>query len=661
MQPSSSVSASPSATSHRPPPRFEAPRSPIVGWVGAALAVGSVVAVDPLGAAPFGPLRWTVIAVAVAAALGALATARSIVVARRSLALWGALLGWLAVAAVVGRDPLHGWIGTPDRHLGWLAFAAFAVVFVAGLQPSASALVAPAATVAGWLIGAWSVLELVGWAPVEVALADNRLGGPYGQPAYLGAICALLAPITVGAAVAARTPARRAAAAVAAGGLVIALVGAQTRGAWVGVSVGVAAVALRRRRSVTDALRRPTPRLARNAGLALAVAATVTVVATFTPLGSRAASTLDLGGDGASSRLDEWALGASVVADRPWLGAGPEGYRTVVGTHIDVDYARDYGREVLPDRAHNGLLDMAAAGGVPAAAAYAALVAVVMAAAWRRLRTDALGAAMATGVIGFVGQQVFLFPLAEVDPVFWWIAGVVVAGPGGAARGVWHPRRSIRSVGVALAVTATGAAIAGGALDVAADHHLDRAVEATARGDAVTAVEATAHAADRRPDSIRYAFAAGRAREGLGTVDGLRGAIDAYTDGLAWSPHDPALLRARAGAQLTLARLSDDPADLATARVRLEAVVAHDPNDPATRLEAGVAAALDGDLPAAIGHFEAAAVLAPTASAPAVNLARAQAGLGDLAGAHQTLDDAAARGVDPADLDAARGELGEIG
>jgi len=92
------------------------------------------------------------------------------------------------------------------------------------------------------------------------------------------------------------------------------------------------------------------------------------------------------------------------------LGVGPEGYRVVFPQVVPASYVRRHGTAVVPDRAHNGILDVAAEGGILAGGLYAALLAMVVVVAWRALRSrDPLTLALACAVVAYVVQQQFLF------------------------------------------------------------------------------------------------------------------------------------------------------------------------------------------------------------------------------------------------------------
>src|SRR5690606_31272401 len=146
------------------------------------------------------------------------------------------------------------------------------------------------------------------------------------------------------------------AAGTAVGMLTVAAVGSGARAAWVGLAASAIIVAAMRRDDIIRLVaRRPRRHVAAlAAGLAVAGAAIVV----WSPLGDRVAATFDRDEPGGSGRLDEWRVATRVIADRPVIGAGPEGYRVVFADGVDRAYERDHGRDPLPDRAHAAPLDL---------------------------------------------------------------------------------------------------------------------------------------------------------------------------------------------------------------------------------------------------------------------------------------------------------------
>jgi O-antigen ligase len=576
-----------------------------------ALIVASAVAVDPWGWAPYGPLRWTVISTGTLVVAAIALRLRAIEVHKPSALGWLAFLFWAGLASVVALDPLYTWIGTPDRHLGFVTVALFALMFLAGQQLSPPAAVTGllrAAAVALGAIGLYTLLELFDLAPVDLATASGRPGGPYGSAAYLGAACALLIPITLGAGVAERDSARWRYFAYGAAGLgVVAALASQTRAGWVGLTVAaVATLAVQGRW-----LQRNWPALA--TALALLV-----IVAVISPVGSRVVSAFDFGEGTARGRLDEWQVGAAVAVKHPITGVGLEGYRVAFAEGVDAEYERRYTRQTMPDRAHNGPLDVAVTTGLPGMALYLTAAGFLLLRAARALLSGkpaliGLGA----GVIAYLAQQWFLFPIAEVDPLFWLFAGVLVA-----ATSIGRPTRLAAPRWVWAAVlTLASAVLLAGSLDVVADHHVSEAVELLTAGETADALRSADLAAAIRPDSIRYHVIAASVAAGPRSFDGYTWAVERLDAALDLSPGDPILRAERATFSLRLAQAARDVTALEASIAEWEALVADDPVHARYRLELGNGYAIAGNDAAAEEQWVRAADLAPNSTTPLTNLA----------------------------------------
>ncbi len=390
-----------------------------------------MIAVDPGGLVPTGPLRWTVITLTTGATLGLLVV-RPFTIPKLMTGLWIALIGVLTLATLRAVDPLSAWIGTPDRRLGLLTWITFPALFIAGhacVSRASTRLLTRAGTISALVLGVWSAAEMLGHPPLGLEFADARAGGPFGQPAYLGAACLLVGPLAAAAAFDhTETRIWRRAGALGAGGALLALALSQTRAAWVGAAIAVIAIVVQERRRLR--------RLGRPAiAVAVALAAIAIAVGVMTPLGGRAASTFDLSHGTSASRFDEWRIASHAIADHPGLGVGPEGYRVVFPQEVDAAYVHKYGVAVYPDRAHNGILDVTLAGGIVAGLLYLALFVLALRHAWLALaRRDPLDIALGAAVIGYIVQQQFLFPLAELEPIFWVLVGVLVARTPGPTR-----------------------------------------------------------------------------------------------------------------------------------------------------------------------------------------------------------------------------------
>jgi O-antigen ligase len=555
----------------------------------AVLVVAPAAAMDPGGFRPFTTARWAVVGVAAAAAA---ASTRWRVPGRRGAA-WLVLLGLLGLSTSLALDPLIALLGHSRRHLGLLGWLVAALAFAAGTGLAADGLrrvVGRAGVVAGLVTGTAVLADLAGWDPPGVSFAGGRVGGLLGQPAYLGAVAVLLGPLAAGVALDLDQGRRwRAAAWASAAGCALAALASQTRGAWLGLVVA-AVVAWPWLRRAAGA-----HRLAAAAG-AVAVAGLVMAG----PIGARGADLLDPGEAGGRSRLDEWALAADVIAERPVTGAGPEGYRIAATAHIDPGYARRHGRDEVVDRAHDGPLDVAAAAGIPAALVYAGLLAAVTIRAARAVRRppDPVVAGAALGVIAWVVQQLVGFPVAEVDPLAWLLAGAVVvaAAPGTEARRMLAGR-------IVAGVTAVALAVAG-ITAVVADHNLERAVE-----------DADVAAADRatrlRPDDIDAWYVAAQVASSGPSLLAVDAGLDRVEAGLERSPRDPALADLHEGLLVERALRSTLDEDLAAAEAAARARIAADPAGPVHHERLGLVLEAEGRIAAAARAFDAALALDP--------------------------------------------------
>ena len=608
-----------------------------------ALVVGSVMAADPAGWSPFGPSKWLVISTIGFAAGGAVLwngrnspiELRTSIECRTSIELrtsierptsmiWATLIGLLLVSALVHGDVATALLGHPTRHLGVVTWLLLWLLFAAGqlLDPAASRVIEAAAIVAATGLGGYSLWERLFGRPIAIASDTVRLTGPFGSAAFLGAAACLLTPIAVCIALdRRRSLQRRAFAAVAATLAGGALVGSGARAAWLGTLVAIAVVMMiGRRPAFAPEQRRRRPVVA----LVVAACGVALIAVAFVP---RLGDIVERD-HGTASRVDEWRVGARVLAAHPLLGVGPEGYRFAVAEGIDAAYEREYGRvETTPDRAHSGPLDVALAGGVVAAGLYVVLVGVVLWRAGRAIsRGDGFRRGLAVGVTAYAIQQLFLFPLAELDPVWWLFAGMLVAGdrePASAAASAstvdavdQRPspaRAAIASRVIAVSAIAVSAiALVAGTLDVAADRLAGDALTMSATGASSGAVDAAERAVDLRPDSVTYRLVAATVHLQRGSLADIDAAVAHAREALDWSPHDPNALDQLGTALSRRAVVTGRDTDIAAAAELWADMVRSDPYRVRWQVQFGRAAVLAGDVDAARTAWSEALALVPT-------------------------------------------------
>ncbi len=592
----------------------------------------AIAAIDPRGYAPFGPAKYLVIATLVPLAFSLLLLGgRRLRADRTTTRWWIGLIAWWILTAFTGVDRFHSWVGIPERRLGVVAWVICFLAFVGGesLTDAPRRRVVLGATVAGALTGVWAIAESFGIAPIDLGAATTRLGGPFGSAAYLGAAGALLVPLCTGVALdAGMHRAWRSVAGIAATIGVVAVAGSGTRAAWVGLAVGgIVALTVRR----TSIQTRPKAAVA-----VAAIAASAFVVGGWLlPDTERVSDAITR--ESGSARLDEWRTAVGVIVDRPVAGAGLEGYRIVAGRHISADYERAYGRRVLPDRAHDAILDAGVAGGIPAMIGVVGLWFLVGRRVWRALRDGPTWlAGTAVGLVAYVAQQQFLFPLTEIDPIAWLLAGTLVAGVPTHRMSMPRIPRAVAAVPATMAIVALWF----GSKEVLADRHTQRTLDALASQAPDRAVAEATKAVELRPDMLRVRIALMRSITAPGTADSFRAGVEVLDGALDWSPRDPVIRRERAGLLTSLAQTTKTPSDQIAARHAWTAVAVDDPNNAEVLLELGFAQAVSGSLGEAEATWVRAADLAPRSPAALLNLVKLYADAGRIDEATAALDEA---------------------
>lgn len=173
-----------------------------------------------------------------------------------------------------------------------------------------------------------------------------------------------------------------------------ALFGSFTRSAWVGLAVAV---------TLLVALRSPRWLLA------LPVVALLFVAVAPQPIVDRAISIADLDDPSNLDRLSMANAGMRMIADHPLTGLGPE-----MVDHAYPRYRVEWAvRDEVP-HLHNAFLEIAAERGLPALAAFLALIGLAAAAAWRGFRREG----------GFAGPRADLWVGALTALVAFNVAGL---------------------------------------------------------------------------------------------------------------------------------------------------------------------------------------------------------------------------------------------
>lgn len=488
--------------------------------------------------------------------------------------------------------------------------------------------------------------------PAETSYPGRALG-PFHQPNRFGGFLIASIPLAVALAFAAQDRLLRVALLASVLLLALALVYTYSRGAWIGLGIGLAVLAafLIRWPSL-----RPEPLLAAVAAaliLAPVLFALPSIAARLRPASSGGPAwnlPIDPEREGSGAmRRAVWSGALAATAHRPVLGWGPGAFREGYDRSKSDTLKRleaEGGRTA--DQAHSFYLETLAERGVLGLAALLLFAGVVLAGGLAALGTGApaearlLSAGLLASLVALLAHAFLEDNLSFVPhgAIFAVNAGLLAAAAPG-------PRRSVRLR--ASGVLGLAAALVAGALAVTSAS----AASAARAGDRAAASGASdaarvdyARAARLSPWNDAYAIGAAHAAEAAATgaaqAERLGEAERFYRSAIAANGSDPVTRHELA--RLYLAHPDRFGADGGRAAMQqLRAALSQNPYYAEIRNDLGVALVRSGDLAGASREFEAAAQGRRAFVDPLVNLAALALQRGDRAGAQRLVGEALAR------------------
>ena len=384
---------------------------------------------------------WALLALALAAMAGGLLFAPSSgrVVRLRPIDAAVACFALLNLAAwVASSDREQSLYGERLQHQGLLALvlylAFYALARISFADVRGLTLLFAAMGAGATLVSLYALVQKAGLDPVwEGFLPSGRVFSSIGQPNALAAYLVLAIPLAL-ALMLTTAGAIRGLCLLASAGMVTALLFTFSRGGYLGFLVSLAVLLV----GVRELLGARTRRLVA-VGLVTVVVGGVAALAVAQP--ERFASSFELDADSSiRQHLDFWIVATHIALDHPLLGAGQETF---------PDHFPGYSHEVLPaERAefldayrvespHNVFLGVAAGAGLPALAAYLAVIAAfgyaaVAASRAAGLRLRLLFAGALAAAAGHLVTDFFLSPDLTGSWLFWMLLGATatVAGAG---------------------------------------------------------------------------------------------------------------------------------------------------------------------------------------------------------------------------------------
>ena len=358
------------------------------------------------------------------------------------------LLAWTAVSAAASEAPGTSLLGARESLNGLVTAAILAVLFFAVAEAFDSSHVRTTLSVlwfgAGGPVLLYGAIQVPdGWDPIPWPTSADEwpVWSTLGNPNDLAGFLAVILPLGVVLLVVTRKPWAR----VLTAAMIVVLLGEMllttSRGAWLGATAAVLALAawfsheLRRRARLVTAVGAM--------GLAVVVGAAVLFLATGQT--TKAPGDLLATGQGttASLRLELFRTGLRMAERNPVVGVGPEGFERSFDAFRSDRFLRVYGPNLVATDAHNLFVNALATLGVPGLLALLALFAAalrLLARTGRHLgrssppeESQALFAAVCAGLLAYVVQAMFNRHDLTLDLCFWVLLGLACAigGAGG--------------------------------------------------------------------------------------------------------------------------------------------------------------------------------------------------------------------------------------
>lgn len=598
-----------------------------------AIVTAIPIAFDPGGYFIFLPIKWLLALVLVFGGLAVGLWDRPLPSGRVWIA-WGILLLVLVLASVFGIAPLASFIGVAGRNLGvvaWILFAAaFALGAMAGDGTKTIDRIILAASAASIPVSLYAIAQSAGIDPLSwrEGIDLSRARSTLGNASFLGAYLVLVVPLAARMTFARALTRDRLIFGVAAIAGVVALISTQTRAAWLGGLTALLVLLTAERKNIWTTI----PRRVATGLLAFVLVSLLAI----SPAGERAASIFNVSSGTAKGRIDTWTRTTSLIFERPLLGWGPDTFALVFPSVIDPEYEREYGRETIPDRAHNAFLDMAAGAGFIGLLAYCFLLFLVAKICLRGLGGSPAQAAAAAGLIGYLVQQQFSFPLADLDVVFWTLAGALWTSTRPSSSTFKVPRPVTVFIGACVLLLGVWAS-----RDVGADRHLRNSLEREAAGQVEAAIQQAEAAAGLSPERAQYLQASARLKRREGEASGhtelFESALDDLSLALEYLPF-PEFELDRGNILLAWAEATGDTELSKEAENAYRSVLATDPHSARALLKLGVALIHQNLTTDAERAWTLAASLSPHSIAPHLNLAMLFEQTGDASRAREAYE-----------------------
>ncbi len=372
----------------------------------------------------------------------------------------------VAISTLFGVSPLVSFFGSNSSFMGLITRLCFLVCWIGlivgvGASERRLRVLLWAMALAGFLVSGYAVAQFFGvepFAALSTYTFDSRDGpvirvcSSLGHSNYLGNFLLYTTPLTLGLAFTSGGKARLGAL-VAALLSIAAIVFSGTRGAWLGIVVGIAVfAALELKEGSWNKVLANKRRVMLVSGSAVVILVVAGSLIAITPTSrsiSERARALMIEGLSSSGRVVLWRDSIKMIPGFAFVGCGPEGFRKALLAYKSDDLAL-LSPKANNESPHNSYLEAAISHGLAGAALYVSIIAYAIVCLWRARRkaSSRTWRIIATGVlasfIAVLTHNLFIFDQITNGLYFFAFVGVAFTMPGIAGSKAAHDKAAQR-------------------------------------------------------------------------------------------------------------------------------------------------------------------------------------------------------------------------
>ncbi len=425
------------------------------------------------------------------------------------------------------------------------------------------------------IISFYGILQALGFDILPAALRDfsGRGRSTLGNPVFFGGYLALMIPLLLTYLIDEDTLPSMPKTAI---GMLLVLgvagiVLSQSRGAWVGLIVGIIAVVVIQRKNLTKGAGTALAMLVFGiafAVLVMAASGTGKLQATITSVENKLVSAVNTGQGTQASRIEIWKSAVEMISVRPLEGYGPDqmyawasAFTTLKKAQLEIN--------TIPDRTHNIFLQVAVNGGLISLLVFLWIIIALAGIGLRALKNNegpvhTYAVAVISGLIAYVAQGLTGVDVIGISAPMWVLGGSIAALPYACnAEQVTVPLKTKRQVEIITAVALLASVLLVFSLKpLVADTYYFNGVTYKLVGLTEQATAQFGKAVDMDPYQPQYrrdlVMALVNQGNSLKSTSLIEQGISAAEEGLRYDPDDFDLLLTQAGAYRIYAGFAND-------------------------------------------------------------------------------------------------------